>query len=165
MKENPTPTLYIKHKGFFDLSKLMKNVRSWLTSHNYEFQEGTYKYKTSQIGIEMEWKVTGTVKINEYVKHKIECWVRTWDMRDVEVVSEGEKKNMTTGRIAVEVSSVYTLDYQKRFKGSKFLQGLEEFYHRYIIKHTIEEKWEDFIYMRVNQLAKLIRETFAHEVV
>lgn len=165
MKTIDTPVIYIKHKGFFNLSKLMQAVRKWFSDYDYEFQEGKYKYKTSQTGIEVEWEVKGEKKINEYVKTETKLWLRTWDTKEVEVVREGEKETTNTGRIAIELSANYTLDYNKRFHGSKFLQGLQDFYHRYIIKHTIEEKWEDYVYFKLNQLAKIIRESFAHEVV
>lgn len=165
MVSHGMPTTYIKHKGFLDVSKLIQSVRGWFISNRYDFHFSKEKYAGPATSAEQELELFGEREMTEYVKFKITLLMRIWDLKEVEVVKDGEKIKATTGRIAIELGGELILDYRKRFGGNKFLQGLQDFYHKYIIKATIEEVWEEGWFLHVVDLGKLIRKQFQHEVV
>jgi len=79
------------------------------------------------------------------------------------LIKDGKKIKADSGRIAIDIDGELTLDYQGRFGGSKAMQTLQDFYHRYIIRQDIGDYWEDEIVIRMVNLGKLIREQCQQE--
>ena len=75
-----------------------------------------------------------------------------------------ETKKMNQGRLAVEINPSYELDYNKRFGGNKFLQALQDFMHKYLIKKTISDVWEDELGMHQSDIVGAIKEVLGQEV-
>ena len=142
------PILYIKHRGMFNHSQLVKGIQKWFEDNNYVFHAGKFKLKPN----EAEYEISGELKVNEYVQYTIEVhmWIR--DMSEVEVVEDGEKKKMQEGMINAETTGKYTLDYNARFGGSKFMQWLQDFYHKYVIRQTIDDVGDDDMFLKVVML-------------
>ena len=158
-KDNPQFPIFIKHKGYFSFSKLMQDIKEWYDDNYYEFHVTKHKHKASEeeIGCHGERKVTG------YIKFKIAIDMRVWEFKEVEVVQDGKTVKKNYGRVALTVTPGYTLDYEKRFGGSKFLQALQDFYHNYIIKRKIEDYWEDEMYMQMGSLVQVIKTGLEYE--
>ncbi len=158
-KTERMPVTYVKHRGVFSHQQLVKGIQHWFGENKYTFHAGKYKVKPN----EAEYEVTGERKVNEYVKFElsVRIWIR--DMSEVEVVQDGEKRKMNEGAVQVEVTGSYDLDYAERFGGSKFMQWLQDFYHKYVIRQTIEEVWEDDLYVKIVQLSNTIKEALGME--
>ena len=105
----------------------------------------------------------GDRKVNEYVKEIIEVAIRVWEMKDIEIIKDGQKIKTNEGKIAIEIGGNLSLDWQKRFKGNKFLQNLQDFFHKFIIRKDIGDQWEDNLLFKVMELTKLIQEKIGHE--
>ena len=159
------PTHYIKYKGLFNFSDVMQSIRKWFEENNYRFEEPKHQWKVPSEGVEAEIKMKGEHKINEYVRYDIDVFVRTFDMKEVEMVKEGQKIKTNDGRIAIEVSGAAVFDWQNRFHGNKFLQNLQDFFHKFIIKQDIGDWWEDDIFIKVIELKQLIRSKLGHEAI
>ena len=163
---HPLPMSYIKHKGYFDISKLLQSIRKWFLDRDYDFHFTKHKFKIpSPAGVEQEIELHGERKINEYVKFNIKLFMRFFDLKEVELVKEGQKIKTNSGRVAIEISASMIFDYENRFGGSKFVQAAQDFYHKFVIKRTIEEEWEDQLFMKMIDLMKLMRKQFEHEAV
>ncbi|MBI4450407.1 hypothetical protein HY642_00395 [Candidatus Woesearchaeota archaeon] len=157
------PMSTIKYLGPFDLQKLLKTGRDWLDERLYDFEEPTYKHKVGGEGAEVEVEWLGKLKVNVYVKNYIEVRFHIRDMKDVEVVRNGEKLKMQYGRVLIESKGRIELDWGERFKGNKFLIALQDFYHNYIIKRTIFVKWWDNLYYQIYELNRVLREQLGFE--
>lgn len=158
------PKMVIRYSGTFDVGKLLSSTRGWLLEQNYEFAEPAYKHKYGDQGqdIEIEWEADR--KVNYYVKEYIRVVMIMNSIKDVEISTEGKKQKMQQGRILVEVEGKVHLDYQKRFEGNKFLQGLQDFLHKYILRKTIFIKWYDRLYTKIFNLVRFIREQLGSEI-
>lgn len=86
------------------------------------------------------------------------------EISEVEIVKEGQKIKTQKGRIKVTVHGTMNLDWQKRFAGNKFLQYIQDFYHRYIIKEKIEDVWQDHLMLKAVTLKSKIQEKLESEV-
>lgn len=164
MKEEKIQKMVIRYSGTFDLSKLLSSTRGWLLDQNFEFAEPSYKHKYGDQGqdIEIEWEADR--KVNYYVKEYIRVFMVLTGIKEIEVASDGKKVKMQQGRVLAEVEGKITLDYQKRFEGNKFLQGLQDFTHKYILKKTIFIKWYDKLYNKVFNLVRFIRQQLGSEI-
>ena len=156
------PQTLIKHKGYVQFPKLLKTISGWFSREGYKSHETKHKYKG---GGEAEYEVDfkGEKKINEYVRYKIDVSIRAWEVKQVELTQEGQKIKTQYGRIHVAVSPSYDLDWQGRFGGNKFLQELQNFFHKYIIYRDINDKWVDDLLFKSIHLARNIKEEFGHE--
>lgn len=159
------PLTFVKHRGLFNYAELMNGLRNWFRDHGYKFHEPKHQWKVPAEGIEVEIKIKGDRKVNEYVKYHIEIFLRVYDMKDVEVVKDGQKVKMQDGKVTVEITGKLELDWQNRFGGNKFLQGLQDFLHQFIIKQDIGDHWEDDLLYKLIALTKFIRITLGQEAV
>ncbi len=153
------PPRVLKFKGLFEFSELIKSIRNWYENGKFHLVEKNYKWKPGELEVEME----GDTKYNEYFKYKIKVWIRSWDIKDVDVVKNGEKLKLQEGRLAIEVTGDYELDWQKRFEGSAFLKAVRELYHKYIIKRVIDDWYEDISTGKLFSLASMIKEKLEFE--
>lgn len=165
MTKISTPSINIKHKGIFDLSDVLQGIKKWFEGDEFKVHYPKHKLKQPVGGWEHEMEIYGERKMNEYVKFKITLFIRLYDIKDIEVIKDGKKVQTNSGRITVDISGEIELDYENRFGGSKFLQALQDFYHKYIIKQDIGDYWEDEIMLRIVNLGKFIRETCQQEAV
>lgn len=156
------PNTIVKHKGYMNYPKLLRTIHNWFTNEEYKFYETKHKYTGGGEGkYEIEFK--GERKINEYVKYHMMIVVRTWEVKQVEVVKEGHKTKTYYGRVHINIIPAYDLDWQGRFGGNRFLQELQKFYHTYIIYRDINDRWEDELMLKSVQFARVIKEEFGHE--
>ena len=151
----------LRRKGIFDMEGMLEAIKEWLEEQHYYYFEPKHWRKPDEIVIE----IYGTLKTNEYVKYRIDLLIRGWELKEVEVVREGKKEKMVDGRIAIDINGTMTLDWQKRFKGSKFLQAAQDFYHRYIIKRTIYDVWLHHLHLKVLELGHFLQDKLEFEAV
>lgn len=147
-----TPLTMIRTKGFFVWKDLLTTVKGWFDSEYYDFLETKHKYKPEERDVE----VVGERKLNDYVKYKIGVSMSVAGLKDVELIREGKKVNVQEGRVTVQISGTMILDWQKRFGGSTFLQAIQDFYHKYIIKQKIESEWFDHLFFKISQLSRTV---------
>jgi hypothetical protein len=153
------PPINIKYSGLYDLNSLLKAIYTWYNSEYYNFTEAKQKYKPS----EREIKFHGDRKLNEYVRFNIDVDMFFFDIKEVEVIKEGKKLKMQDGKVIIDIKGFLELDWQRRFGGVKYFQYLQDFYHKYIIKQTISEDWEDTLYFKMQQLARMINQRLGME--
>ena len=128
------PVIYIKQKGVFDLSEILQGIKKFFEDDSFKVHFPKHKYKVpSPKGGEHELRIYGERKMNEYIKFTINLFIRVFDWKEIEVVKDCKKIKTNYGRLAIDISGVLELDYENRFGGSKFMQGLQDFYHKYII--------------------------------
>lgn len=152
-------TLRIKHQGVFDMQGLFKTIRNWFLDHSYEFHETDIKHKVpSPSGYEEEYAMYGIKEVNSYIRFKITVYMIIYDIKDVEVVRDGKKHKLTQASLNMELWGAIEYDWQNRFDSSSFLQSLRDFMNKYVIKKTLDVKWEDELYYRVYKLQTAIKE-------
>ncbi|MCF7866869.1 hypothetical protein K9M18_05545, partial [Candidatus Woesearchaeota archaeon] len=68
----PDHEVEIRYKGVYDFDGLYKLMRGWLDERRYDFMETLYKDKVAgTLGNKVEIKMTPEMKIDEFVKFKI----------------------------------------------------------------------------------------------
>lgn len=149
----------IKYHGIFDMTSLLKKMRSWIIANWFEFHEASVKHKVpSPEGAEQEFEWWGVRKVNSYVKYFVDVFIKLWNLHDVEVVREGQKKKLQSAKLLIETSGRIQLDWSDRFGGSQFLQNLAEFYNNYVVKKDIDMVWADKLYYDMYRFHQMIKE-------
>jgi len=161
----------IKHRGFFDFQDTVKTIQTFLRQRMYlAYDWPSYKYKIpSPAGAEYEIIVEGSKKVNEYVKFELHVFMRVFDMREVEIVRDGEKIKTNEGKVHIEISAGMDLDWQGRFSGKgvwgKFLEWLKDVYEKHIIKYKIGDYYEDLLFGEALDLKSELQSVLGQEVV
>jgi len=128
----PDERIVVKFSGLVDLDDALKKIKTWYEKKQFEFHEYSYKGRESQLGeLELFW--SGLRDDTEYFRTWINCYIRVWDMQDVEVISGGEKKQMTKARIRVNVRLHIESDYRHKWDSSRFFMFLRKFYENNMI--------------------------------
>lgn len=150
----------MRYRGMFDLHKLLNNIRTFLMSNKYEYNEPKYKYKEGQ---EYEIDIKADRKINYYIKFEIPIAIRIKEAKDVEVVKNGEKYTAQQGFVTVETTGFVLTDWQKSFKGSLFLEELQKFLEKFIMHRRLKFHWDSVVETDVRKLNEVIKESLGYE--
>ena len=149
----------IKYRGIFDYPGLLRVVYDWGLKQGFEMHEKKSKHKVPDArGAEQEHTLLGWRKVDAYVKFWFQVDTRAEYLKDVDVIIDGKKKRLTQGKIRIRFTGYVELDYNNRFETSPFMEGLRDFYHKFIIRTRIQNILEDTLYYRLYKLNKKVKE-------
>lgn len=150
---------YLRYKGVFDWNKLYRGMVGWFGQQGYFFNEELYKQKYPET--EIEWAAKR--KVDDYYLYEIKIKFHMWDLQDVEVVREGEKKVMQSGRMKITFKATVVTDYSGRWDTTPFKKWLEKVYTSTIIKRDIEFKHLATLYYTLYRLHEHAKELLGME--
>jgi hypothetical protein len=159
-KVMPMNTLYIQHKGVWDMQDLYEYSASFFHREKMKFYEMRYiMKKPGPFGAEVYHVWEATKKIEEYYKGVVRIFLHTFDEQDVEVVmKDGTKKKYSKGRLWIQLRGHVEMDYEGKWNESTFYAHLRNFYHKYVVWKKLEGIWWDAFYytvfMRFHSLIK-----------
>lgn len=155
--ENQSPKIF--YSGVFDYAKLVKTIAQWYAEQGYEFHEDVYKHKVpSPAGYEQELKLKGWRKVTEYVQFWIMVYTHAWEVKEIDVMIDGEKKRMVKGKIMIRFSIDCWLDYNQKFNTPAAVK-IQDFLHNHIWLKKISGGWTDELYYMMYKLHKVCKET------
>lgn len=148
----------IKYDGLIDWASLYKLIYEWFTQRGYYFEEAGIKHKIpTPMGAEEEYKIAGWRKTTSYMQEEINLNIHFFEMREVEVIKEGQKRNLIKARLIITFNGGVRTDYQERWSQTQFGQYIKSFYERYIIKKDLETVWWDRLYYVIYKLHNEIK--------
>jgi hypothetical protein len=150
---------YIKYQGIVDMDALYKMVAQWYRDRKYDFYEQLYKDKPPEL--ELEW--VATKKVNSFYLFKVRMYFHFYDVEDIEVIKDGEKKMMAKTRVWIEIEPSLVIDWQNNWAGTSFKEKLFEFYTTKIIKREMQLKYADPLWYIYYQLHNKIKEFLGME--
>ena len=158
MTKAKVPGGTIRYQGIFDFDGLYQAAVDWCKTHRYWFHEETYKHKVPlPSGAEQEiwWRMDA--KISEFFKFYINIKVHIWEMTEVEVIKEGKKRVLTSGRLQIDMNGVVEADWQHRMEGTKFKKLMKTLLTDYIWKKEFTTVYGDMVYYRMWNLHALFK--------
>ena len=163
-KEPAEPVAFIRYKGVWDMQDLYETMVDWFRKRKYKFHEKIYKHKhPSPFGVERQYTWEATRKETEYVQFIYSIYFHTYDVHDIEVISNGKKKNFTKGRIWMEIKASIVTDFEKRWQESSFYAHLKDFYNKYIIKKSFTHGWAAKLRYELYELHALVKKKLKME--
>lgn len=161
----PTTPVYTKqtlrYNGLFDFDGLYAAVVDWAKTYGYMWHEKTYKHKIpSPKGAKQELDWILTKNITNYLSHRIEFTVTSWDTTEVEIDVGGKKRPLTNARIDMVMRGFLTYDWQELFKGSGFIKKLGDWYRNIVFKKELEGIYNDQCHYRQLDLHAIIKKYF-----
>ncbi|HIH11347.1 TPA: hypothetical protein HA241_04110 [Candidatus Woesearchaeota archaeon] len=154
------PPITLRYNGIFDFDGMYAAVMDWAKNYGYKWMEKEWKHKVpSPKGAEQEIGWIIEKKVTDYVFHKIEFTIHTWEMQDVEVESNGKKKTLTTARLYIIINGTLEGDWQRRFTG-KFGKMLGDWYYQFVAKKDFEGGQGDVLWYRMWDLHAILKTYF-----
>jgi hypothetical protein len=165
-RNKSTPwTVRLKYRGIFDFAGLYKMIANWFMDKAYYLDEPLYKHKVPfPSGAEQEIKLQGWKKVDEYLRYNIKIFIHAYDMRDVEVVKEGQVKKLTYARMFIEIDGWLDFDYQGRFD-TPFTLYVRDYMNKMFYWRDLIAIWWDRIYYEVFKLHQCIKEYLEFETI
>ena len=161
MPSTPVKKFMLRYDGLFDFDGMYAMVIDWAKNYHYMWHEVSYKHKVPvPTGAEQEFDWQLTKEVTEFIHFTIKIGVHIWDMVDVEVDVDGDKKSLTSGRISIDITPVYGWDWQKKFSGSGFAEKLGAWYTGFVYKKEFESVYGDQIHYRAMNLHALFKKYF-----
>ncbi len=150
----------LRYKGVFDLQGLISTVTGWFEKLGYETYIYQTKSKVTAFGTEEEFGIRGWMNETEYHRLKIDVYFKMFDVTPVEVVQDGEKRELTKAAVEATGSGQFITDFSDRFEGSTFMQKLKQFMEKRIINERYDTIWKDNFHYRVQELNEVIKRFF-----
>ena len=158
-REIRLPKLTLRYNGIFDWDGLYAAIVDWGKMYGYKWTEKAFKHKVpSSEGAEEEIEWVLETKATEYIKYRIELNVHTWDMIDVDIEVNGNKRKLTNTRLYIIFEPIIEYDWQLRFEGSPFLRKLGQLYNK--LTGSIEQVHWDTLYYRTWNLHAMMKKYF-----
>lgn len=159
-KSSKEPVNILKFNGIFDFDGLYKVMHDWLVDRQYYFEESLYKHKVpTPAGAEQHIKWDCWRKVNAYVKYWINIYFILRDMKEVEVIKDGERKKLTKARLLIVFGGKVELDFSKRFPHNRLAKNLMDFLINYIWKpEKVVSMWWDELYYRIYKFQRVVKE-------
>lgn len=142
----------LDYSGIFNFSGLYKYMYNWLNvEEDYGVVEEKYSEKISgnSKGITIEW--VATKKMGSYFKVEIKVTIEASDLVDVEVETDGQKKKMQKGKVAVTFKGFLVKDPSSDWEGKPFDTFIRGWYDKFVIPQTIDTM-EQKVHMDVKGL-------------
>ena len=121
-KKHESPTLYLKFRGVFDHAKLARVIQDWLDENAYEYHAKKYKLKADAA----EYDAYGTREISEYATFTVGVHLWARDMKDVEIIKDGEKIKMQEGHINFEIYASTPSTRDPMLRGPPRHEGIDD---------------------------------------
>jgi len=143
--------LSIKYEDVFNLKELYKAIRDWLISNNYvtakssEKMENFYLEKITPTGtkeIWVWWRTSKSPHGSKYFKYHINVDYHVLNMKDVEIMFQGQKIKANKGEVEVLVNCYLETEAEVEIKKT-FLWFLAELFRRKVYRKQIEEHKAD----------------------
>jgi hypothetical protein len=156
-----TPKITLRYNGLFDFDGLYAAVIDWAKNYGYMWHEQDYKHKVpSATGAEQEFKWFLTKNVTEYIRYDILFTIHSWDMLEVQVDVDGQKKDLTNARLYIWMEGTLHYDWQKKFsKGGWFGRKLGTVYNK-VMMLDMEVKYFDPLYYRMWNLQAILKKYF-----
>lgn len=143
----PLRTFRIKYDGMFDWTGLYKLIYEWFIDRGYYFEEKVAAHKIpTPMGAEDEYEFEGWKRTTSYMKEVIKMHLHFFEMRDVEVIKDGQKKKMVKARVIMTFSGGIETGYAGRWSQTQLGQQLRGLLENYVIKKELESIWWDRLY-------------------
>lgn len=156
----PLPKIYLKYDGLFDFNGLYAAITDWAKNYGYMWHEAEYKHKVpSSLGAEQEMKWNISKNVTDYIQYLINMHCHTWEMQEVEVEVNGQKRELVKAKISLTITGTVVYDWQSTFKKGKFAEKLGSIYGKLMMR-DIEIKYVDPLYYRMWNLHAVIKKYF-----
>ncbi|HLD87532.1 MAG TPA: hypothetical protein VJB12_05730 [Candidatus Nanoarchaeia archaeon] len=164
--KQPTATLYIQHKGVWDMDGLLKLIAGFYTEHKFKFYEKQQRHRhPGPFGVERFYVFEAYRNVDEY--HRFNSFIRleTFDEQDVEVIGrDGSKRMMAKGRLWIQMGCRVDNDFDERWTKSWFSLNLRKFFNTRVIPKRMELRfWDTLYYTVLLKLHTLITEKLKME--
>lgn len=154
--------MIVKHRGFYDQSKVIKAIFDWFKQNDFFFEVKKYKLT----GLTLKYTFQGDKKVTEYLKWWMKCFLIVFQLEEVEIIKEGKKIKTNHGKFHAEIIGELEIDWQKRYREKgKFLTLIGDFLREYVLRYKIKDMWEDELALKVEELANVIKKSLGQEVI
>ena len=147
----------IKYKGPFEFEVFYKEMMKWFEERGYVVIEKIYKDKAaSPFGHEVEWTFEPEKEVTQYVKYEVSLFFQFWDVKEVEVEKNGEKKRITEGKAKLKIlSAKVSYDWQGNFGGG-WKEKAKNVMHK-LLKMYFAVRYEDPLYQEMKSFQNMLK--------
>ena len=157
VKENSLAHV-LRFKGLFDFQEVYHVVHQWLETRGFEVHETKHKNVVKQTGFERDITWTAWRRVTEYYSWWVNVEMHGWDISEVEVMRDGQKKIMWKGRFYFRIHATFELDYSSRFGDTPLKKNVVTFLNRYVFRRMIYSMWEDKLRFKMYEFMNAVKD-------
>ncbi len=162
----PDYTMYIQHKGIFDMQDIYQTAVDFLRAQKFKIREKLhFQKRATAFGIENKIMLEARRRSEEYYEFFVDLYLHTFDMTEVEVkMPDGSSKTYNKGRIWIEIRGKCFVDPDRRWGNNIFIQQLKSWYHKYVIQKKAEAIWWDEMHYKITlKLRNILQQRLKQE--
>lgn len=136
----------VSYIGVYNFDKLYRSIVNWFKSKNYFFNEKIHLEAVKSTGKDHKIDFVAIKDLDEYCR--LEIKIEIWALRTNKLSEDTYK-----GEIQIRVQGAMIVDSKNKFEKYGALgKVLRNFYHKYIIKKRLWNKYAGAIYVDANDL-------------
>jgi len=122
------------YEGLFSLPELYKLIDEWLEEKNYDKKELKNIERVSHDSKYVEIEILPWKKVSDYVKNEIHMHMFFSELKDVEIVKDGVKVKLNSGKIHIIFDGYLNTDYENRWEGKPIFFFLRTVFDKFLYK-------------------------------
>jgi len=139
------------YSGPLDVTELFKTVENFIFYMGYDKRQDKDFEQNTQNGKFVEWQISPWKWISDYARYIIKVRVIGYDILKTDVVSDGKKKKVDSGRVVIVIDGFVDYDLQNRWQDNPVLYFISQMYDKFIHK-VYTERFEHMLVHDVNRL-------------
>ncbi|MBN2052485.1 hypothetical protein JW756_03200 [Candidatus Woesearchaeota archaeon] len=157
----------IENEEVFHLKNLYKLVHEWLVDEGFESADGDAdKFETLYLDRMKEsgekehhiwWRTVQTPRGNNYYRYFLKIDWQTLYMKKIEIMHKGQKFSTNKGDVILRVEAWLQLDYDDKWKDSKFLSFFERWFRERFYLDKIKSYRQD-LYLTAFRLHTVVKQ-------
>ncbi|HLG23677.1 MAG TPA: hypothetical protein VI564_01975 [Candidatus Nanoarchaeia archaeon] len=149
----------LEYSGPFSANDLFKSIENFLMERGFDKkQEKDFEQNTSN-GKFIEWQINPWKRITDYVRYMVKVRVLGYEIVKTDLVVDGKKKKVDTGRVIIVIDGFIEYDYESRWEDNPFLFLMRTAYD-YFINKVYTENFEQKLSHDINHLYDHIEKFF-----
>jgi len=99
------------YEGIFNYREFFRIYDSWLREKFYDKYEGRTEQYDDERGMHINTEFIPWKKVTDYHKYILKMEIAGADIKEVEVVKEGKKIRMHHGKLNIQITGYFVVDY------------------------------------------------------
>ncbi len=139
------------YSGPLDVTDLFKTVENFIFYMGYDKRQDKDFEQNTQNGKFVEWQISPWKWISDYARYIIKVRVIGYDILKTDVVSDGKKKKVDSGRVIIVIDGFVDYDLQNRWQDHPVLYFISQMYDKFIHR-AYTERFEHMLVHDINRL-------------
>lgn len=141
----------IDYSGPLDANSLLRMIENFIWEKGFNKKQDKDFEQNTHNGKFIEWEISPWKWVSDYIRYIVRIRVLGYDIVKADVVSNGRKAKVDSGRVIIVIDGFIEYDLQNKWEGNPLFHFLRSIYDNFIFK-AYTERFENVLVHDINHL-------------